>query len=458
MLRESPAQLVRHLQHPNGWWRDMAQQLLVLTQDRSVVPTLTAMARRDTMLVARFHALWTLEGLGALDAALVREQMKDPNPRMRIQAIRASESLYKAGDRSFAADYRALTQDPDANVAIQAMMTVNTAQGARRARRSSARRRRRTGARGVQLVGRAAPQAAHGAGSRAGQRLVLAGAARAAGEGRHDLPRAVLAVPRRRRDGHSRGRRPAIAPALAGSPRVQGHPDYVIRTLLHGLTGPIDGKTLSPAGSWCRCARTTTTGSPRSRRTCGTRSATWRRPSSPQQVARGARRHREPHDGVDVRRARGVGAARASAVARVEGDGEPCAGDRGARAVRAGLVERQRTARGNVAPGGAARAGAAHRDPLRLAAALPARLLRAPDRQAAARSADVRARLSREVSMDGRDVEPGRAGYRPPSTAITFTPTRAKLVRITLTADAENALPWNVQTLRLWELPPSGTR
>ena len=60
--------------------------------------------------MARFHALWTLEGLNALDAGLVREQMKDANPRMRVQAIRASETLYKAGDRSFADDYRAMTQ------------------------------------------------------------------------------------------------------------------------------------------------------------------------------------------------------------------------------------------------------------------------------------------------------------------------------------------------------------
>ena len=35
-----PAQLVRHLSHPNGWWRDTAQQLLVLKQDKSVVPAL----------------------------------------------------------------------------------------------------------------------------------------------------------------------------------------------------------------------------------------------------------------------------------------------------------------------------------------------------------------------------------------------------------------------------------
>ena len=34
-----------------------------------------------------------------------------------------------------------------------------------------------------------------------------------------------------------------MAPALAGSPRVQGHRDYVIKVLLGGLTGPLDGKT-----------------------------------------------------------------------------------------------------------------------------------------------------------------------------------------------------------------------
>ncbi len=51
--------------------------------------------------------------------------MKDPNPRIRVQAIRASETLYKHGDRSFDADYRALAKDADADVAIQAMLTLN---------------------------------------------------------------------------------------------------------------------------------------------------------------------------------------------------------------------------------------------------------------------------------------------------------------------------------------------
>ena len=45
MLSETPAQLVAHLSHPNGWWRDTAQQLLVLEQDKSVVPALQQLVR-----------------------------------------------------------------------------------------------------------------------------------------------------------------------------------------------------------------------------------------------------------------------------------------------------------------------------------------------------------------------------------------------------------------------------
>ena len=47
--------------YPNGWWRDSAQQLLVLKQDKSVVPALQRMVRTSDSLLGRFHALWTLE-------------------------------------------------------------------------------------------------------------------------------------------------------------------------------------------------------------------------------------------------------------------------------------------------------------------------------------------------------------------------------------------------------------
>ena len=49
------------------------------------------------------------------------------------------------------------------------------------------------------------------------------------------------------------GGRGLRAPALAGSPRVIGHRDYVTKTILHGLSGPLDGRTyaevMAPMGA-----------------------------------------------------------------------------------------------------------------------------------------------------------------------------------------------------------------
>ena len=126
MLNETPAQLVAHLSHPNGWWRDTAQQLLVLKQDKSVVPALQSMVRTSKNPLARVPRAVDARRAGRADARRSRaRRSRDPDPRMRIQAMRASETLYKAGDRSFDDDYRALSKDKDVDVVIQAMLTMN---------------------------------------------------------------------------------------------------------------------------------------------------------------------------------------------------------------------------------------------------------------------------------------------------------------------------------------------
>ncbi len=124
MLEETPAELVKHLDHPNGWWRDTAKKLIVMSQDKSVAPALQEMVRNNPNALARQHALWTLEGLGALDAALVRDAMKDKSPQIRVAAIRVSESLIKAGDASLKTDVQAMVKDPDSTVALQSLMTA----------------------------------------------------------------------------------------------------------------------------------------------------------------------------------------------------------------------------------------------------------------------------------------------------------------------------------------------
>jgi mono/diheme cytochrome c family protein/glucose/arabinose dehydrogenase len=245
MLDEKPAQLVEHLSHPNGWWRDTAQQLLVLAQDKSVVPALQKLARgAHGNPYARFHALWTLEGLGALDGALVREQMKDRDPKMRIQAIRASETLYKAGDRALVAEYRAMTKDADTDVVIQAMLTLNLFKTPELAATIQAAQAANT-ARGVQEIGRQILQPARsltfggrgGAGMSPAVQATLQRGATIYGElcstchgpdGRGTPVEGALGA--------------MLAPPLVASNRVLGHRDYVIKTLLHGMTGPLDGR------------------------------------------------------------------------------------------------------------------------------------------------------------------------------------------------------------------------
>ena len=122
MYSETPAQLVKHLEHANGWWRDTAQKLLVLKQDKSVVPALADDGQEQRQL-ARIHALWTLEGLGAPDAALARELMKSPDPQIRIQAIRASETCSGEG-LVVRLRLQAMMEDRS-HVVIQAMLTLN---------------------------------------------------------------------------------------------------------------------------------------------------------------------------------------------------------------------------------------------------------------------------------------------------------------------------------------------
>jgi len=124
MLEETPAQWVTHLTHPNGWWRDTAQRLLIIKGDKSIVPALTEMLRQQSNPLARLHALWTLEGLGALTQELARAALKDADPALRVQAIRASETLIKAGDSSLITDIQNLAADENPQVKLQSALSA----------------------------------------------------------------------------------------------------------------------------------------------------------------------------------------------------------------------------------------------------------------------------------------------------------------------------------------------
>jgi mono/diheme cytochrome c family protein len=492
MHDEPPAALLKHLAHPNGWWRDTAQQLLVLRQDQSVVPALREMAKASPNLLGRFHAMWTLEGLGALDSPLARQLLNDPEPRMRIQAIRASETLYKAGDRSFAADYHALAKDPNLDVVIQALLTLNRWKVPDALATIRAAMESHT-ARGVQVVGatvlKAADNAARGRGGiplSAEQKALLA---------RGEEIYTSLCVTCHGSDGTGvpvDALRTTAAPTLAGSPRVNSHRDYVIKTVLHGLGGPVEGRTypqvMIPMGTnddeWVAAVATYV------RNSFGN-NAGFVKPTDVARVRAAARDRKTPwtvdelkatlpvplvKDGWSVTASHNAEAASRAlslqswnsgtpqepgmwfrvelpkAVALTEIQFESTAG--------AYMVERGRILNADTPP--AAGRGAAGRGaPGGGRAELPP----VQPRHGFPRGYKV------EASIDGRtwktvaegndawhDVLPiSSGGTGTPggdnavTTTITFAPLQARIVRLTQTAAVENAPVWSIQSLRLYE-------
>lgn len=93
MQEESAVALVAHLDHANGWWRDTAQRILVERGDKAAVPALRELAKTGSSHLGKIHAIWTLEGLNALDAGTLAAAFSDHHPRVVAEAIRASESL-----------------------------------------------------------------------------------------------------------------------------------------------------------------------------------------------------------------------------------------------------------------------------------------------------------------------------------------------------------------------------
>ncbi len=90
-MRSTPAQLVSMLAHPNGWRRDMAQQLLVERGDTSVVPALRKMAASAADVRTRLHALWTLDGLDAIEPGDVMSALSHANRDVRVSGLRLAE-------------------------------------------------------------------------------------------------------------------------------------------------------------------------------------------------------------------------------------------------------------------------------------------------------------------------------------------------------------------------------
>jgi putative membrane-bound dehydrogenase-like protein len=120
------AELVRYLADANSWWRITAQRLLVERQDKTAVSLLKELARTASSAVGRSHALWTLDGLNALDEPAVRAALTDSEAGVRVQALRLAEGRL-ATSATLRAAVTALADDPLPAVRFQLAFTLGEA-------------------------------------------------------------------------------------------------------------------------------------------------------------------------------------------------------------------------------------------------------------------------------------------------------------------------------------------
>jgi mono/diheme cytochrome c family protein len=117
--------LVERLGYPNSWWRETAQRLLVEHRDPSVIPALREAVRGGMNSLGRLHALWTLQGMAALDLSSAQRALADVSPLVRTAALRAGETLLSGGDRAaFRKVVLSLLDDPVPEVQLQAVLTA----------------------------------------------------------------------------------------------------------------------------------------------------------------------------------------------------------------------------------------------------------------------------------------------------------------------------------------------
>jgi mono/diheme cytochrome c family protein/glucose/arabinose dehydrogenase len=122
--RLTTTQLVDLLSHPNGWWRETAQRLLIERGDRGSVTALIRLATTANDPRTKLHALWTLDGLDALQPDVVIKALEDSSRDVRMSALRLSERWLTEGNTSVQDAVLKRLNDQDWSVQYQLAASV----------------------------------------------------------------------------------------------------------------------------------------------------------------------------------------------------------------------------------------------------------------------------------------------------------------------------------------------
>ncbi len=88
LSKATTEELVKLLEHPNGWHRLTAHRLLVERQDQLAVFPLKEMVIKNESPIGRLHALQVLEGIKSLDFDIILSALRDKDANLRVHGLK----------------------------------------------------------------------------------------------------------------------------------------------------------------------------------------------------------------------------------------------------------------------------------------------------------------------------------------------------------------------------------
>src|SRR5262249_15902814 len=124
------AGLVAELDSANVWRRLTAQRLLAERGEKGIVPALEKLCREGKTQQGRLNALYTLDGLNALEPGHVEGALSDPHYGVRFHALELAERWLDK-QPALLTKAVALAEDPHFKVRLQLAFSLGETQDAK---------------------------------------------------------------------------------------------------------------------------------------------------------------------------------------------------------------------------------------------------------------------------------------------------------------------------------------
>lgn len=238
ILNKTPQQLLTYLNHDNGWYRMTAQKLIILKGDTSIIPSLKKITTQNSSPIGRLHALWTLEGLDAINPNDIIKMFNDKDLRVQQAALRISERFLAKKNTLIFKNIEKLKNTTNKDLAIQIILSLRANKNVASKNLIQELMDKNPENEVIQITGTESLKTDPPIIDQLKKQYVLSNSKvrDQIVEGYEHFKNICSACHGAQGKGVE-----GLAPSLIGSPRVTGDKNTLIKILLHGLTGPING-------------------------------------------------------------------------------------------------------------------------------------------------------------------------------------------------------------------------